>query len=85
MSSILGKVTYFSQLPEELLLAIQNKALKQNFNSGQMVVLEGENNGDLYIIESGWMKVAILKRQRKWVYMSMVGLILTGVTHRLEH
>ena len=57
MTSILSKVSYFSHLPPEDLLAIQNKALKRTYNAEQIVVMEGDISGGLYIVESGWLKL----------------------------
>lgn len=57
MNSILSKVSYFSHLPLEDFLAIQNNAVKRNFQAEQIVVMEGDSSGGLYVVESGWLKV----------------------------
>jgi CRP/FNR family transcriptional regulator len=57
MNSILSKVSYFSHLSTEDFLAIQNKAIKRLFSAEQIVVMEGDISGGLYVVESGWLKV----------------------------
>ncbi|MDX9851178.1 MAG: Crp/Fnr family transcriptional regulator [Anaerolineaceae bacterium] len=73
MNSILSKVSYFSHLPQEDILAIQKNALKRNFQTEQIVVMEGENNGGLYIIESGWLKVSKMSMSGREQVLNFLG------------
>jgi hypothetical protein len=52
MNLILSKVSYFSHLSTEDFLAIQNKAVKRSFSAEQIVVMEGDISGGLYVVES---------------------------------
>ncbi|PKO04286.1 MAG: hypothetical protein CVU41_17825 [Chloroflexi bacterium HGW-Chloroflexi-3] len=60
MNSIFSKVSYFSDLPSEDLLAIEKNAHKRVFKAEQMVVMEGDISGGMYLVESGWLKVSKL-------------------------
>jgi CRP/FNR family transcriptional regulator len=73
MNSILSKVSYFSHLPQEDILAIQKNALKRTFNAEQIVVMEGENNGGLYVVESGWLKVSKMSMSGREQVLNFLG------------
>lgn len=73
MNSILSKVSYFSQLPQEDILAIQKNALRRNFNAEQIVVMEGEKNGGLYVVESGWLKVSKMSMSGREQVLNFLG------------
>ncbi len=73
MNSILSKVSYFSQLPQEDILAIQKNALKRKFNAEQIVVMEGEKNGGLYVVESGWLKVSKMSMSGREQVLNFLG------------
>ena len=73
MNSILSKVSYFSHLPEEDVLAIEKSAIKRNFNAEQIVVMEGENNGGMYIVESGWLKVSKMSMSGREQVLNYLG------------
>ncbi len=73
MNSILSKVSYFSHLPQEDILAIQKNALKRNFQAEQIVVMEGENNGGLYVVESGWLKVSKMSMSGREQVLNFLG------------
>ncbi len=73
MNSILSKVSYFSHLPQEDILAIQKNARKRNFHAEQIIMLEGENNGGLYIVESGWLKVSKMSMSGREQVLNFLG------------
>lgn len=73
MNSILSKVSYFSGLPQEDIMTIQKSAIKRNFNAEQIVVMEGENNGGLYVVESGWLKVSKMSMSGREQVLNYLG------------
>lgn len=55
--SILKAVSYFSALDHATIHQLSRSAIRREFHAGQVVLLEGEPCADLYIVESGWLKV----------------------------
>lgn len=56
-AKVLSSVSYFAGLNESALQAVCRAAVKREYAPGQLVILEGEPNTGLYIIEEGWLKV----------------------------
>ncbi len=56
MASILSSVSYFSSLPPEDLRAVEESAVRASYQPGQIVLMEGDAEGGLYVVESGWLK-----------------------------
>ena len=52
----LSSLSYFQGLDEDLLDALAKVALRQCFEKGQIVFLEGEPCTGLYVVEEGWLK-----------------------------
>jgi len=73
MNSILSKVSYFSHLPPQDFLAIQNNAVKRSFNAEQVVVMEGDISGGLYVVESGWLKVIKMSMSGREQVLNFLG------------
>jgi len=57
IDQLLSSVGYFSGLDETTLKAVKQAAIPRNYDSGQLIILEGEPNSGLYLIEGGWVKV----------------------------
>lgn len=73
MNSILSNVTYFSHLPSEAFMVIQNKAIKRSFSAEQIVVMEGDMSGGLYVVESGWLKVIKMSMSGREQVLNFLG------------
>lgn len=56
MATILSSTPYFSGLPPEELQAVESLAVRKVYAPGQLVILEGDAEGGLYVVESGWLK-----------------------------
>lgn len=54
---ILKAVTYFEGLDQATIRQLSQSAIQQQFHANQVVLLEGEPRADLFIVESGWLKV----------------------------
>ena len=55
--SLLKAVSYFSTLDDATIHQLSQSAIQHGFHAGQVVLLEGEPCADLFIVESGWLKV----------------------------
>ncbi|HRL10852.1 MAG TPA: Crp/Fnr family transcriptional regulator [Aggregatilineales bacterium] len=53
---VLSRVPYFANLDAALLEMIAQQTRLQRYNPGQIVLLEGDRDVALYIVESGWLK-----------------------------
>lgn len=53
---VLSRVPYFANLDAALLEMIAQQTRLQRYNPGQIVLLEGDHDVALYIVESGWLK-----------------------------
>lgn len=53
---VLSRVPYFANLDAALLEMIAQQTRLQRYNPGQIVLLEGDQDVALYIVESGWLK-----------------------------
>ncbi len=56
-ASLLKAVPYFSTLEPATIHQLARCAVQREFHAGQVVLLEGEPCADLFIVESGWLKV----------------------------
>jgi CRP/FNR family transcriptional regulator len=57
---ILATVPYFATLDTAMLDTIAQATTQQNYDSGQVVFLEGETCAGLYIVQEGWLKAVKL-------------------------
>lgn len=57
-SQTLRAVSYFKGLDEDSFEAIVRSAYRQDYDPGQLVILEGEPTSGLYIVQAGWLKVS---------------------------
>lgn len=53
---VLSRVPYFANLDSALLAMVAQQTRLQRYNPGQIVLLEGDHDVALYIVESGWLK-----------------------------
>jgi CRP/FNR family transcriptional regulator len=53
---VLSRVPYFANLDAALLEMVAQQTRLQRYNPGQVVLLEGDHDVALYIVESGWLK-----------------------------
>ncbi len=53
---VLSTVPYFSNIDAELIETIAQQMKVQQYDIGQVVFLEGEQDVALYIVQSGWLK-----------------------------
>ena len=56
MNSILSSVSYFAELSADDLRLVEQAAVRKVFQPKQMVVIEGDIDSGLFIVESGWLK-----------------------------
>jgi CRP/FNR family cyclic AMP-dependent transcriptional regulator len=52
----LASVAYFTGLDEGILAAIAGVMVERNYVKNEIVFLEGEPTGGMYIVQSGWLK-----------------------------
>lgn len=57
-SKIVTAVSYFAGLDQRTLETIVRSASPHNYDSDQLVILEGEPASGLYIVQYGWLKVS---------------------------
>lgn len=55
---VLSLVPYFKGLDQHTLQAIAQGCFRREYESGQLVILEGEPPSGLYIVQEGWLKVS---------------------------
>lgn len=53
---LLSQVPYFAELDRVHLLALAGTASPRNYDTGQLVLLEGESCDGMQIVESGWLR-----------------------------
>ena len=53
---LLKAVSYFSNLDDAAMKLVAQSAIFREYESGQVILLEGEPCTGLYIVESGWLK-----------------------------
>jgi CRP/FNR family transcriptional regulator, dissimilatory nitrate respiration regulator len=56
IKSALSTVPYFADLDSAFIETIAQRTKRQEYDTGQVVFLEGEQNVALYIVYSGWLK-----------------------------
>jgi CRP/FNR family transcriptional regulator len=59
----LGRVGHFGELPPRVQAAIAANTQPRRFAAGQVIYLEGEPAGALYILEAGWVKAVRLSAE----------------------
>jgi CRP/FNR family transcriptional regulator, dissimilatory nitrate respiration regulator len=56
LKNTLSSVPYFAKLEASLIETIAQEAKQQQYDTGQVIFLEGEQDVALYIVDSGWLK-----------------------------
>jgi len=59
-AKVLSAVPYFSELDPATLKTVARSAIRHDYETGQVVFLEGEPCAGLYVVQSGWLKVVKL-------------------------
>ncbi len=59
-ADVLSAVPYFANLDAAILETIAQASAQQDYNTGQLVFLEGEECTGLYIVQKGWLKAVKL-------------------------
>ncbi len=57
MIAMLTNVSYFNALAPQELVQIEREALRKTCQTKEILFFEGERNGGLYLVESGWFKL----------------------------
>ena len=70
---ILSAVPYFAALDVAALETIAQSTLRQDYTTGQIVFLEGEECIGLYIVHDGWLKVVKLSSAGREQILHFVG------------
>lgn len=60
---IIQQASQFSTLADETLQALADAAVLRHYEAGQVIYLEGEPAGSIYILESGWVKAVRMTRE----------------------
>ncbi len=56
MAVILSKVPYFSELDTDAMQHVTAACIRQTYEAGEIVFIEGEPCIGLYVVESGWLR-----------------------------
>ena len=70
---LLAQVPYFALLDHRHLESLAAAALHRTYDAGQIVLLEGEPCGGLYVVESGWLKSLKASSEGKEQTLRVVG------------
>jgi CRP/FNR family transcriptional regulator len=70
---ILSAVPYFAELDIVTLEAVAQSTVRQDYTTGQIVFLEGEECIGLYIVHDGWLKVVKLSPAGREQILHFVG------------
>ena len=73
MNKILRSISYFSGLNEADLVDVEQSAFCKTFQPEQMVLMEGDPAGGLYVVESGWLKVVKLSTGGREQVLNILG------------
>jgi CRP-like cAMP-binding protein len=53
---VISKLTDFANLDQDTLMAIASICYWRNYQAGEVVFIEGELSGGIYIVEEGWLR-----------------------------
>ena len=73
MMKFFQSVSYFSGLLNSDLLEIERSAICKKYQPEQMVLMEGDPAKELYIVESGWLKVVKLSTGGREQILNILG------------
>ena len=73
VGKILATIPYFATLDTAILETIAQATTQQNYNSGQIVFLEGEACTGLYIVQEGWLKAVKLSSAGREQTLRFIG------------
>jgi len=70
---LLKSIDLFSSLGEESLQILAKQARKKTFESGEIVFLEGDLPGGIYIVQDGWLKATKVSRDGREQILDTIG------------
>ncbi len=71
--SILRSVSYFSALDANTFELVSRSAIRRTYNSGQHILIAGQQSSGLYVVESGWLKVQIMSSEGREQVLQTIG------------
>ncbi|MCA9905350.1 MAG: Crp/Fnr family transcriptional regulator [Anaerolineae bacterium] len=69
----LAAVPYFTGVNDDLVKTIAKHTIRQDFEAGQVVFLEGEQEVALYIVQTGWFKAVKTSPDGREQVLSFIG------------
>ena len=69
----LKKLDWFSELPDEMLAALEQKVYRRKLGKDEVLFNKGDEGDSLFIIDSGWVKVVTKDAQGSDVVLNQVG------------
>ena len=70
---VLRAIPYLVDIDSALIEAIASKLLRQEYDAGQVVFLEGEQNVSLYIVQQGWLKAVKISPDGREQVLHFIG------------
>lgn len=71
--SILKSVPYFSALDERTFEMVYRSAFRRSYETGQIILVEGQPSAGLFVIESGWLKVNKISIEGRELILKTIG------------
>ena len=68
-----ASVSYFADLPPDLLTAVVRSAVRRTYEADEIVFLEGEPSPGLHLVQSGWLKAVRTSPQGREQVLRFVG------------
>lgn len=73
MAAVLSAVPYFAGVDATLVQVVARQAVQQQYDAGQVVFLEGEQNDALYIVQQGWLKAVKTSSDGRELVLHFIG------------
>lgn len=71
--TILSTVPYFASLDKEILNAVAQASIRRQFEAEQVVLLEGEPSGGLFVVQDGWLKAVRASAEGREQVLHVIG------------
>jgi CRP-like cAMP-binding protein len=62
LKTVLAQIHHFENLPPKVQQGLAASAVLHRYNAGQVIYLEGEPAGNIYLLERGWIKATRMSR-----------------------
>ncbi len=72
-AGVLSAAPYFANLDERTLETVARAAIRQDYDTDQIVFLEGEPCEGLYVVQDGWLKAVKLSLEGREQILNIVG------------